>query len=213
VGPGAVSAFPALGVRLTAMDDLAYLSLDGQYWGVQVGENARGEYPAGAQTAGWCSPSRDGDGEKYPAAAILPWGRGKVALLPMDVGISYRGRKNPATRALMKALCDLLYTPKVTVTGSRFVDVTVLQKDGRGLIQLVNTAGGHDDKTQHGIDEIPAIGPLTVRIACPAPVSVTRQPQGQALDAPWKDGYATVVLDSLEIHDILEVTPWDVSCT
>jgi len=73
---------------------------------------------------------------------------------------------------------ELFPAPQVTVTGSHYVDVTLNHKNDALLVNPVNTAGPHQDRSVNVFDDIPAVGPLQVNIACPQPPkSVRLQPR------------------------------------
>ncbi|TAN38717.1 MAG: hypothetical protein EPN23_01605 [Verrucomicrobia bacterium] len=102
---------------------------------------------------------------------------------------------------------DLFPTPLAEVSGAPTVDVCVRRLAGRLMINLANTAGPHADKTVHGFDAIPAIGPLTVTLRLPrAPKSVVLQPEGRPPDVKWSAGQAAVTVPRLDLYSIVAVT-------
>jgi hypothetical protein len=128
------------------------------------------------------------------AAATAACGTGRIGTVP-------------ATGAEFIRLTQTLFpAPLVTVTGSTNVDVCVRRLAGQLMINLVNTAGPHADKTVHGFDAVPALGPLTVTLRLPrAPKSVVLQPEGQSLVVQWANGQAVVTVPRLDLHSVLAV--------
>ena len=98
------------------------------------------------------------------------------------------------------------YVPMVSVEGSDYADVTLMQKDGYLMVNLINMAGEHSVTGVRTFREIPKIGPLSVKIRTEVePKSVVWQPEEVVL-TPQKeeDGYVYVI-DTLEIHGVLQV--------
>ena len=80
------------------------------------------------------------------------------------------------------------------------------RKNGKLLVNLVNTAGPHADRGQPVFDEIPAVGPLTVSVRMPRPPSrVTVEPGGAIPEQALKDGCLTVRIPALAIHEAIVV--------
>ncbi|MBR0459179.1 MAG: hypothetical protein IJJ26_08065 [Victivallales bacterium] len=143
-----------------------------------------------------------------PAGYLLPHGLGGVAVLNFSLGDFYETNRTPTTRDFLREILDTLgYIPSVTVTGSHFTDLTVCQKDGRLLVNLINFAGEHNVPNVRSFDEIPAIGLLTIRFVPAIPVNkVTLLPENRNLPIQRNpDGSSTVTLERLEIHAALEV--------
>lgn len=164
---------------------------------------------AAGEVFGWAGDTEDGDGNVYPAVQLLPYGKGKILLSSLDFGEYYHGEARTVTlRRICKKAAAALYRPMVEVEGSMYVDLVVLQKDGRYLIQLVNTGGGHADKGLANFDEIPPVGPLSLSIALPsAPSEVRLQPDGKPLEGVYRDGRLHLLIDRVEIHSIVEILP------
>ncbi len=101
-----------------------------------------------------------------PAAMVAAIGQGNVAALAFDMAVFYRDNQSTTIRNALRRLLktNLGYTPTVEVTGSRFADVTITEKNNRLLINLINVAGEHNVQPVRSYDEIPSIGPLTVSI-------------------------------------------------
>lgn len=98
--------------------------------------------------------------------------------------------------------------PKVKVTGSKDVDVSVRTLNGNLSIHLVNTSGPHANAPDGGIKEVKPIGPLNVSIRLnQTPKSITMQPEDKSLDVKWANGQAVVTLPQLEMYSILVVRP------
>ena len=141
-------------------------------------------------------------------ATVRTYGKGRIAAIWGDIGRGYQHGRTSVTRdALASVIAALHPEPLVQVTGSKLVEVVANRNPAGNLqVELLNGAGPHADEAVYVFDEIPPLGPLTVAIRCPKkPRSITLQPSGKKLPLRWADGVATVTLDRLEVHAILEV--------
>jgi len=144
-----------------------------------------------------------------PVAVSRRIGKGKIVGLNLDFGARFRDHRTAQARELIRKLVETAWSnPKVRVTGSSLIDVTLMQKNERILIHLVNTSGPHDHKANFTFDEITPLGPLEIAIDLPTrPAAIYQQPEGEPLPFQWKSGTATMQLPRLAIHAILEISP------
>ena len=145
--------------------------------------------------------------EKHAACICNRWGSGKVVSLCAALGEVYRSNITFALKQYVRALfsgCG--YVPLVSVTGSDYADVSVMKKDGKLMVNILNMAGESNAMGVRTFREVPKIGPLTVTLRCAnTPQYAVWQPDGIRLDlAETADGY-TCTIDSLHIHGILEI--------
>jgi hypothetical protein len=172
---------------------------------------------AAAPTKGWVRTARLGrgaeafgvlrgaDGTERPAASIAALGKGRIAAVYAELGQSYDGVRDPAVRAFLSALARRLFPkPMVEVSGSPDVDVCLMRKDGRLLVNLVNTSGPH--QTEPVQDTIRPVGPLAVTLRLPGkPSKLTFEPGGRPLAFEYHDGEVTLTVPSLDIHRVIAV--------
>ena len=122
--------------------------------------------PAGAIPAGEVRFDNIYDVEPHPAYSVLKTGKGAICFLNIDLGDFYTINRSNTLRVFLKKMISAVgYTASVSVSGSRFADLTVTAKDDKLLINLINMAGEHNVPTVRSYNEIPLIGPLTVKIA------------------------------------------------
>jgi hypothetical protein len=160
---------------------------------------------AGTQPFGQLQASADGHAASSPAATIAPLGKGRIAAVWFDFGRGYLAGRSPVARQFLAGLVrELFPTPMVEVTGSNDVDVTVNRTSGKLAVNLVNTAGPHQEA---GIlDSIPPVGPLQIAIRrAERPAKVALEPGTRPLDFDYRDGQVRLTLPKLEIHDIITV--------
>ncbi len=145
-------------------------------------------------------------GEGYPIWEIISMGKGKVGFIFADMGEIYLTRKSHVHRSIIKEVLGKLYEPMVQIKGSMYIDMTLMEKNGLVSINLVNTAGSHDDQDVFTIDEIPPVGPINIRIKCSEkPSEVMIQPENKPLEYMWneEDKSISVMLSKLNIHSIV----------
>ena len=132
------------------------------------------------------------------------YGKGKIAAVYMDLGERYMKSAGTVTRDFMESLVGELFPdPVVEVDGTRFVDVTVMLKDGKLLVNLVNTAGPHADDSVYIYDTVPPVGPVRVAVNCPVrPTNVTIEPGNRKASYHYINGKVLLTLPSVELHDI-----------
>jgi len=141
------------------------------------------------------------------AASITPLGKGRLAAVYVDVGDAYLRARTFTSRNFLSALVrELMPAPLVEVTGSHSVDVTPRRKDGQLRINLVNTAGPHEDKHVYVFDDIPPVGPLQVALRPGRrPARLRLEPAGLDLPFTWADGVARFTVPRVEIHEVIVV--------
>lgn len=144
-------------------------------------------------------------GPERPAASVAALGKGRIAAVYAELGQTYNGVRDPAVRAFLDALVKRLFPrPAVEVAGSADVDVCLMRKDGRLLVNLVNTSGPHQTAPIQA--DIAPVGPLSVTLRLPQkPAQVTLEPGGRTLAFDWRDGEARLTVPSLDIHRIVAV--------
>ncbi|MBQ2955836.1 MAG: alpha-L-fucosidase [Clostridia bacterium] len=183
-------------------EDAAVFTLDGLRFGNVSGfrtVTAEGETCANAALT-----QRD-DGK--PLACVIPYGKGKISAVCFDLGNAYYTSSQYLHRTLIKTLLDKLYSPIVrldSVEGK--LEVTVLKKDGRMMIQLVNANGDHSNTRSASEDFIPACHDISLSIALvKVPAHLILRPAGKELDFTFSDGRAAVRIPKIAMHDIIEV--------
>jgi len=141
------------------------------------------------------------------AATVRRLGKGMIAGVYFNMGDVYRKRRCALHRDFLGDLVGKLHSrPIVSVTGSHCVDVSVMEKDGKLCVNLLNTAGPHADENVYAFDRIPPVGPLEISIrAKKRPKSVRQYPGGKRLKFSWSKGVAKVKLPRLKIHEVVVV--------
>jgi hypothetical protein len=168
------------------------------------GEQQAAQLSAQATAFGTMQQSKDG-GTPQPAASIAKLGKGSVAATYFTMGQNYSSAPSEGVRKFLNDLVRQLFAnPIVEVSGTSDVDVCVMRKDGKLLVNLINTSGPH--RTKPILEEIAPIGPLKVSIRQEnKPAKVTLEPSGKALDFEYRDGKIHLTVPQVAIHEIVVV--------
>jgi hypothetical protein len=211
IGPKAAGLFtPELGVEFEGgpqSDAPRYLQHNGWLAGhttlfqkVKLG--------AAAKPFGTLHATDDPGSPSEPAASITQLGAGKIAAIYVNLGNRYLNARTPVARDF---LCDLVRElfpqPMIEVRGSHSVDVSLCRNHGKLLVNLVNTAGPHEQEKQYTFDDIPSVGPLQVKVRLPKkPKAMRLEPAGQPLKFTWRDSVATVTVPKVDMHEVVLVS-------
>jgi hypothetical protein len=143
------------------------------------------------------------------AVSLARYGKGQIAGVYVDLGQGYLAMQASGVRALVGQVAQRLFpTPVVEVKGSNLVHVVTNEKDGRLLVNLLNTSGDHRNKNCFEYDQIPALANLSLKVlVAKQPTSVRLLPEGRALDYFYSatEGAIFLTIDKLDIHSIVEV--------
>jgi hypothetical protein len=160
-----------------------------------------------ADVFAWTSTDVAGGAPRRPAATVTQLGKGLIGAVYFDAGSTYHSERQFMVGDMLNSLARRLFPePIVEVKGSPHVDVTVMTKDGRMMVNLVNTAGPHANPNVYTFDHVPAVGPLEVTIRRDQrPKRVTIQPGNRTVDFRYQDGRIHLIIDRLELHDIVVI--------
>jgi hypothetical protein len=158
------------------------------------------------------TPLRDERLLPNPAAVIRKVGRGRVGYIPCSVFRDFAHNRYPLTRAfILEVVRAVAGRTAIEVEGPVCVDVVLRQKDQVAYVHFINRASGIPNNAHNGaIDEIPAVGPLTVRMRLKArPASVSLEFEPAPVRATFKPGRSggvlTVTVPRVRIHTALVV--------
>ena len=136
----------------------------------------------------------------------MSWGKGKVYLVPFNLGFTYFDYPNYTLRSLMGKMLDATRLP-LRGYGSQKVTISLGQKNGKHLIHLVNMNGEGRSPRQECFEEITPIHNFRVDYSVEKkPVLVRNLPDGQELPFDYADGKLTVTLPKLDIHCCIEIS-------
>lgn len=146
-------------------------------------------------------------GEGVPFAVEYPFGKGKIAVVGIDLGTQYNGGMQYLHRDLIKNLMPSLYTPVAKLESAcGMVEIVPLKKDGRLMLQLVNSNGNHTNPTMVTEDIIPPALDIKLSVKTHSkPEALILQPENRHLDFEYRDGRVYFTVDRVDIHSIVEV--------
>ena len=141
-------------------------------------------------------------GSPIPLAVNKRIGKGNITLMATDFAKVY---ENNVTTAIRHFITDVIYAtgfrPLVEISGSSYGDLVVTEKGGKLIVNIVNTAGPGGLSKVRSYNEIPKIGPITVKVNRANIHKVTRMPENRPLEFIYtNDGCAQFVLDTVHIH-------------
>lgn len=141
-----------------------------------------------------------------PAYFTRNQGKGMWGFLAVDLGDFYIVNRSNTLRNFVKEMISQLgYKADITVSGSRFADLTVTEKSSELLINIVNMAGEHNVPSVRSYNEIPQIGPLKVTLAPELGVKEVSPLPHADLTVNRTNGIITeIILQKLHIHTVLK---------
>ncbi len=159
----------------------------------------------GATACGFRYPVSDLRFPSSPAASVTSFGKGKIAGVYLDISRKYSETANPVYRNFVNSIARELFTePVAEVEGSANVVVTVNRLGEKLAVNLINISGEHSNEKVARYDEIPAVGPLTVKIRTEkTPRKLLLQPENIALDFTFSDGIVETTVARLGIHSVI----------
>jgi hypothetical protein len=194
------------GIRLeghAAVNKMQYLGYDKDMAAIQ-GDYQPVELLAGTRSFGMLYDQQDLRFSSRPAASIADYGKGQIACVFANMGENYQNNTSSLERDFLNGLVgELFTTPMVSVSGSHLVHLAVNRLGTKRVIHLINTAGQHANRNFYSYDEIPAVGPLTVRIKMNKPVRLMLQPENKPLPFRYEKGEVMVKLPELRIHSMI----------
>lgn len=142
-----------------------------------------------------------------PAATITSFGKGKIAGVYFNIGKNYLTTANPVYRDFINSIVRKLFPkPVVEITGSGYVATTVNRLGKKLTVNLINLSGEHANEKVARYDEIPAVGPLNVKIRSDKrPSKVSLQPENKELKFAWSGDMLEVTIPTLDLYSILVI--------
>ena len=142
----------------------------------------------------------------FAVSATVPYGDGSITAIGFDIGMQYLTSEQYMQRKLMKNIVSKLYTPIVKIKNAfGRLETVALSVNGKLMVQLVNGNGTHASSACATDDCIPPILDIELELSLPSrPSSLILQPEGKALDFEYKEGKASLSVDRVDIHSIIE---------
>lgn len=145
--------------------------------------------------------------KRHSFAVIIPYGKGKIALIGGDIGTHYLTESQYMHRVLLRAVVEKMYTPLARVeSATGTLEIVCLEKDGKMLLQLVNGNGNHASMSVATEDVIPPVVDVELSVASELPPEqVILQPENIELPFIYRDGRIFVEINRIDMHNVLEI--------
>lgn len=139
----------------------------------------------------------------HPAFTVNRVGRGRMAYVPANLFRDFNRNRYPETqRFVVDVMKQLAGRLDIQVEAPIGTDVALRVQGRRRIIHLINRCSGIPNQSANGaIDEIPEVGPVTVRMRVPqSPKKVTLALEKGDLSRKYASGVLTIRLPRYRIH-------------
>lgn len=124
-----------------------------------------------------------------------------ITFMCINFAESYKSNVSTAIKDFLKGVIKATgFVPLVEIEGSSFAELALTQKDGKILINVVNTAGQGGLLNVRGYNEVPKIGPLKVKVHKTDISKITRMPENKEIEFKNKGDYIEFEFDIIHIH-------------
>ncbi len=182
-----------------------YFSLTGDDRGVTAGACSIRAENGNTKVFGTLHNSLRGEG--VPFVVEFDFGKGKIAVIGIDLGTQYYEGMQQMHRELIKNVSDELYDPLAKIESvCGILELVCLEKNDRLMLQLINANGNHSNPNSITEAVIPPV--LDVRLSVKTdtmPQKLVLQPENKPLDFEYKDGRVYFDIDRINIHSIVEL--------
>ena len=173
-------------------------ALEGQYQPVNL--------PSNAKSLGSIYTVQDLRFPSVPAGAIIPYGKGTIAVVLMDLGKNYSENQSSLQRDFLLAMVNESFKdPKLVVSGSHLVHVVLNTLNDSTIVHLINAGGQHANRNNYSYDELPALSNITVTLRHTKPGSVMLEPAHKKLAFDYKNGQVIVHVPPVEVHSMIVI--------
>lgn len=144
------------------------------------------------------------EGIEYPIATVNKCGKGEIVGIYLDFLRSYRKARSVGIIDFVGDVISIVYEPDVKVEGNRFVEVSVGEKEGKTIINLVNSFGGLESQDLSTFDWLPEIKDIKVTVKTDKkPNRVTLQPSNTELPFNFDGEKLTLTVEKLEYYEMI----------
>lgn len=149
--------------------------------------------------------SDDTCGKAFTASSITNYGKGRIAGVYFNTG-TYMRTKTTVVRKFIGALIKELYEPVVKLDSIEPIEVSLMKKDGKLCVNLLNLGGNHSDSSYKSFDRIPPVYDIDISIKYPSePEAVILEPEGEVFEYSYNDGTINLTLNELHIHSVITI--------
>lgn len=142
----------------------------------------------------------------YAACKKVSYGNGSFLFQMFSVGPQYKDNQSAPMHTYLRNLLKRADFTPLARASSSYVDVVCATKDGKLLVNLLNTAGPHAVTQCRSFNEIPPLYNVTVEIQLSqAPRSVMLEPEHKPCPYTYNGKTLTLTVERLDIHSILVI--------
>jgi hypothetical protein len=143
---------------------------------------------------------------KVSGSIVRKYGKGKIALIPFDLGSQYLNTKTYQMRDFLAEVLENIYAEKAVKTNTHLVEVVLSEKEGREFVQLINIGAGKKASEVKSFNEILSLRDLKVEYLreC-APKKVIQYPANKEILFNYENGRVSFTINDLYIHTIIEM--------
>lgn len=143
---------------------------------------------------------------KMAGSIVKEYGKGKIALIPFDLGRQYTYLRTYQMRDFFAEIAKSVYAEKMVKTNTHFVEIILTEKDGREFVQTVNLETGKKHIDIKSFDEILPLRNVKLSyLRAKKPNKIMRYPENTEVAFTYENGRVEFELDELKIHSIFEM--------
>lgn len=143
--------------------------------------------------------------EIIPSLYQLEFGVGKIYIIPFDIGLTYFYERSFVIKNFIKNILSKI-SIRLKGYGSSKVTLSIMGKDGKEYIHLVNMNGQSGPQDISCFDEITPIYDFNIIYQVGRrPAKIIKQPDNSSVEFEYKDNILTFVCDKLDIHTCFEI--------
>ncbi len=164
----------------------------------------------GAEAIGTWHPTRDLRKDGHVAATLTKHGRGQIAAVWGPVGSVFFRCHHPYLKRFIGDIVGRLFPkPAVEIDGPPCLDIALRRtRAGELCLHVLNLTNMPTSRRYGIIDDIPAVGPIKVRMKVPAkPEAVVWIPGEVKLEWTWSAGILAVTIPRVHVHGVVCVKP------
>lgn len=150
-------------------------------------------------------PSINFEGEKMSAFLKKSFGKGTVALMPVNLGRFYAEERTFEAAEMLKECFASYGAGRVSINTPGDAEILLTEKNGKRYIHVINLLGEHRVPKVKTFKKIPPIYGAEVRYVAPRPNKTVLQPENKEIPFRYENGEVIITLDKVEIYNIIEV--------
>ena len=142
----------------------------------------------------------------YPGLASLSYGKGKILLVPLNVGEAYLKEKTVELTNFFGGICLSFKNRAIAHNHVGELEASLRKKDGSIYLHLINLLGPHRVPTVSSFDHIPPLMDVNVSLSLPAiPKRLYLEPEGKEIDFAYDEEAKRVLVhfDEIPLYDIV----------